>query len=161
MKRILFSIAIILMAFQITKAQSIYKSGVFPTIDHTGTISKKIDYSIYYFGAFPIVNFTNTNEPKDANFLLFYSEQALTLNVKKRLSFTGSFVYQREYVNNDNYSNENRFVSTPFFEPVIDWKFKFAEISLSISKGLNYLAINVDDLSCNLPSIAKTALLVG
>lgn len=96
------------MAFQITKAQSIYKSGVFPTIDHTGTISNKIDYSIYYFGAFPIVNFTNTNEPKDANFLLFYSEQALTLNVKKRLSFTGSFVYQREYVNNDNYSNENR-----------------------------------------------------
>lgn len=27
--------------------------------------------------------------------------------------------------------------------------------------GLNYLAIDVDDLSCNLPSIAKTALLVG
>jgi hypothetical protein len=53
------------------------------------------------------------------------------------------------------------FVSTPFFEPVINWKFKFAEISLSISKGLNYLAIDVDDLSCNLPSIAKTALLVG
>lgn len=52
-------------------------------------------------------------------------------------------------------------VSTPFFEPVINWKFKFAEISLSISKGLNYLAIDVDDLSCNLPSIAKTALLVG
>jgi hypothetical protein len=52
-------------------------------------------------------------------------------------------------------------VSTPFFETVINWKFKFAEISLSISKGLNYLAIDVDDLSCNLPSIAKTALLVG
>jgi hypothetical protein len=52
-------------------------------------------------------------------------------------------------------------VSTLFFELVINWKFKFAEISLSISKGLNYLAIDVDDLSCNLPSIAKTTLLAG
>ena len=54
-----------------------------------------------------------------------------------------------------------RAVSTPFFEPVINWKFKFAEISLSISKGLDYLATDADDLSCNLPSIAMTTLLTG
>ncbi len=52
-------------------------------------------------------------------------------------------------------------VSNPFFEPVINWKFKFAEISLSISKGLDYSVIDVDDLSCNLPSIARPTLLTG
>jgi hypothetical protein len=51
-------------------------------------------------------------------------------------------------------------ISPPLFEPVINWKFKFAEISLSISKGLDYLVIDVDDLSCNLPSIARTNLLI-
>ena len=39
---------------------------------------------------------------------MYYSEQALTFNVNKHLSFTGSYVYQRENVTKDNYSNENR-----------------------------------------------------
>ena len=53
------------------------------------------------------------------------------------------------------------YVSKPSFKPVIDWKFKFVEISLGTSKGLNYFVIDVDDLSCNLPSITKTAFLAG
>jgi hypothetical protein len=108
MRKILFFTAILLIAFQNTKAQSTYVGGVFPTIDHSGTITKHLDYSFYYFGAFPLVNFNKPDISKDANFLLFYSEQALTFNVNKHLSFTGSYVYQRENVTKDNYSNENR-----------------------------------------------------
>ena len=108
MKRILFFTAITFIAFQNTKAQSTYVGGLFPTIDHSGTITKHLDYSFYYFGAFPLVKFNKPDISKEANFLLFYSEQALTFNVNKHLSFTGSYVYQRENVTKDNYSNENR-----------------------------------------------------
>ncbi len=108
MKRILVIIIFSIFAFQNIIAQSTFIGGTFPTIDHSGTITKKLDYSLYYFGAFPLVNFNNPDISKDVNFLLFYSEQALTFNVNKHLSFTGSYVYQRENVTNDNYSNENR-----------------------------------------------------
>lgn len=88
-------------------AQSTFVGGLFPTLDHSGTITKHLDYSLYYFGAFPLINFKNPDISKDPNFLLFYSEQALTFNVNKHLSFTGSYVYQREKVAKDNL-NENR-----------------------------------------------------
>ncbi len=89
-------------------AQSTFAGGLFPTIDHSGTITKHLDYSFYYFGAIPLVNFNNHHISKAPNFLLFYSEQSLTFNVNKHLSFTGSYVCQRENVTKDNYSNENR-----------------------------------------------------
>lgn len=108
MKQILFLTTIVVFAFQNLKAQSTIVGGVFPTIDHSGTITKNLDYSLYYFGAFPLVNLNNSNISKDVNFLLFYSEQALTFNVNRHLSFTGSYVYQRENVTSDNYVNENR-----------------------------------------------------
>jgi hypothetical protein len=90
MRRVVFIFAVILFAFQNLKAQSTFVVGIFPTIDHSATISKHLDYSFYYFGAFPLVNFYNPAIAKDANFLLFYFEQALTFNVNKHLSFTGS-----------------------------------------------------------------------
>lgn len=90
-------------------AQSINVGGAFPTIDHSGTISNKLEYSLYYFAAFPLVNFTKPDVSMDSYFHLFYSEQALSYNVNKRFSLTGSYVYQRENVVYDNYVNENRF----------------------------------------------------
>ena len=108
MRRILFFVAITFIDFQNFKAQSTYVAGLFPTIDHSGTVTKRFDYSLYYFGAFPLVNFDNPDISKDATLLLFYSEQALTYNVNKHVSFTGSYVYQRENVTKDNYLNENR-----------------------------------------------------
>lgn len=68
MMRILFFTAIAFIAFQNTKAQSTYVGGLFPTIDHSGTITKHLDYSFYYFGAFPLVNFNKPDISKDANF---------------------------------------------------------------------------------------------
>jgi Protein of unknown function (DUF2490) len=108
MRNILFFVTISLFAFQTIKAQSTHVGGVFPTIDHSGTITKRLDYSFYYFGAFPLLNFRKPDISNDANLLLFYSEQALTFNVNKHLSFTGAYVYQREKVANGNFVNENR-----------------------------------------------------
>lgn len=89
-------------------AQSTYALGIFPTIDHSGTLSKKIDYSLYYFAAFPLFNFNNSKIEEDSYMLLFYAEQALSYNVTSNLSFTASYLYQRERIAEDAYVNENR-----------------------------------------------------
>lgn len=91
------------------KSQSISVGGLFPTIDHSGTLTNKLDYSLYYFAAFPIANFKTPDISKDAYFNLLYSEQALTYKLTSRFSLTGSYVYQRANVVYDNYVNENRF----------------------------------------------------
>lgn len=103
------SVLAVLLSAPIINAQSINVGGVFPTIDHSGTISNKLDYSLYYFAAFPLVNFDKPDVSKDSYFHLFYSEQALSYNVNSKFSFTGSYVYQRANVVYDNYVNENRF----------------------------------------------------
>jgi len=76
MKRVVL-LLFILIYFNQINAQSINVGGVFPTIDHSGTISKKLDYSLYYFAAFPLVNFDKLDVSKDSYFHLFYAEQAL------------------------------------------------------------------------------------
>lgn len=99
----------VLLSASNINAQSINVGGVFPTIDHSGTISNKLDYSLYYFAAFPLVNFDKPDVSKDSYFHLFYLEQALTYKATSKFSLTGSYVYQRANVVYDNYVNENRF----------------------------------------------------
>ncbi len=99
----------ILLLTQITKAQTSYHFGAFPTIDHSGTLSDKFDYSLYYFGGFNLVNSEINGVKENANFFIFYAEQALTYKVNPKLSFTGSYVYERLYPTENNYRNENRF----------------------------------------------------
>ena len=91
------------------KSQSVYVGGAFPTIDHSGDLNNKLGYGLYYFAAFPLVNFNKPDVSKDANFLLFYSEQSLTYKLSSKFSLTGSYVYQRANAVYDNYVNENRF----------------------------------------------------
>lgn len=100
---------LLILSNKSVKSQNLYFGGVFPTIDHSGDISSKLDYSLYYFGAFPLFNTNKPDISKDANFLLFYSEQALSYNVNDKFSLTGSYVYQRANAVYDNYVNENRF----------------------------------------------------
>jgi hypothetical protein len=96
--------------FSITvKSQSTYVGGLFPTIDHSGRLSKKLNYSIYYFAAFPIVNLKKPDISKDAYFNLLYFEQAMTYRLTDKLFLTGSYLYQRTNVVQTNYVNENRF----------------------------------------------------
>ena len=71
-------------------AQSKYIGGIFPTIDHTGKISKTFDYGLYYFGAFPFMNLKKSDSKNDVNLLLLYLEQSLTLNLNDKLQLSGS-----------------------------------------------------------------------
>jgi hypothetical protein len=91
------------------KGQTLNVTGVFPTIDHSGRLCDKVDYSLYYFGAFPMWNLKNKSINSDSYSHLFYSEQALTIHLNDKFSFTGSYVYQRSNVFKNNFENENRF----------------------------------------------------
>lgn len=90
-------------------AQSTSNIGLFPTIDHSGTLSKHFDYSLYYFGAINIINSKINNVQQNTGFFAFYAEQALTYKANPNLSFTASYVYERQNPTYDNYRNENRF----------------------------------------------------
>jgi hypothetical protein len=103
------SIILLLFSNSFLKAQSVYVGGLFPTIDHSGTLNNKFDYSLYYFAAFPLVNFQKPDASKNAFFHLLYLEQALTYKLNDKFSLTGSYLYQRANVVYDNYVNENRF----------------------------------------------------
>lgn len=109
-------------------AQDMNVSGAFPTIDHSGTLSKKLDYSLYYFAAFPLYDLNRSKA--DAYFHLFYSEQALTFKMTGKFSLSGSYVYQRENVASDNYVNENRF----YFQA----KYKHTVAKLNLTHRLRF-----------------------
>lgn len=104
-----FCLSALLLISLLSPSQSLHYTGVFPTIDHSGDLGNKLGYGLYYFAAFPMRNLVDPDMKKDFNFLLFYSEQSLTFNASKKLSFTGSYVYQRANAVYDNYVNENRF----------------------------------------------------
>lgn len=89
-------------------AQNIHTGGIFPTIDHSGSITNKLDYSLYYFGAFPLVKLSDSQLDEPPYMLLFYGEQALHYNINDKLSFTASYVYQREKTGVESHVNENR-----------------------------------------------------
>ena len=64
---------IIVFLFSISiHAQSSTNFGVFPTIDHSGKISQKFDYSLYYFGAFNLTSSESNANVNPAKFFALY-----------------------------------------------------------------------------------------
>lgn len=106
--RLIPATILLLYALKVSGQSSNYY-GVFPTIDHSGTISKKLDYSIYYFGAFNLINEEIKGVKEESNLFAFYAEQALSYKFNPNLSLTGSYVFERQRPFKDNYRNENRF----------------------------------------------------
>ncbi len=94
----------------VTSAQNVNHFGVFPVVDHSGQLSDKWNYGLYYFGAFNLINDKTSGSPDMSGFFIFYSETAMTYSLNKNLSFTGAYVYERQYpLDKDYYRNENRF----------------------------------------------------
>lgn len=103
-------VACLLLLVQIgTSAQITNHYGVFPTIDHSGTLSNRLGYSLYYFGALNLMNRRPGGLKGPAEFFVFYSEQALTYKVSNGFSLAASYVYERQRPMGDNYRNEHRF----------------------------------------------------
>jgi len=112
------------------KSQTLNVGGIFPTIDHSGTINNKLDYSLYYFAAFPLANFKKPDVSKDAYFNLLYFEQALTYKASSKFSLTGSYLYQRTNMVYANYVNENRFY--------VQAKYKYSIKKINLTHRLRF-----------------------
>jgi len=108
MKRAFIIICLSILFVNSANAQSSVVAGIFPTIDHSASITEKLDYGVYYFGAFPLMDFKFKEMSHKPQFLLLYAEQGLTYNFNKKLSISSSYVFQQENVNQTNYINENR-----------------------------------------------------
>lgn len=135
-----------------SKSQSLHVGGLFPTIDHSGTLTNKLDYSIYYFGAFPMVNLPKTQDPY---FHLLYLEQALTYKVTSAFSVTGSYVYQQENVLSSHAIHENRFYIQAKYKHPLN-----ARINLTMRLRFDGRFIN-DGVSAKIPFTHRLRYLIG
>lgn len=102
---LLFFLLVVSLNF---KAQNYHIGGAFPTIDHSGRINNRFEYSIYYFAAINILN-PNAYKLSDSYTGALYAENALTYQIIKPLSLTASYVYERQNAFKSYYTNENRF----------------------------------------------------
>ena len=98
---------LIFSSFQSIHGQSRSVVGLFPTLDHSGPISPKLDYSFYLFGAHPLMNIVPKFEWNN-QILLFYTEQAIHYHWTPLIAFSGAYVFQKERINREVMSNENR-----------------------------------------------------
>ena len=97
---IIFSIICVKNIF----AQNITIAGFFPTFDHSRELSNHFSYNSYLFGA--IKPYYSTEGPARALYL--YAENGLSFKVTDKLSFTNSYVYERQQPFETNSRNEHR-----------------------------------------------------
>lgn len=106
-------------------SQSQYVLGVFPTLDHSGVLNKKLNYNFYYFGAFPLIDINSPDIKTQAQFLMLYLEQSITYQIRSGWSVTGSYVYQQSNVNSPAPTNENRFyIQSAYSHKAFGWHLK-------------------------------------
>jgi hypothetical protein len=89
-------------------SQDTHLLGTFPTIEHVGKLSSKLEYGLYYFGAFPLINLSKSKQLSNTSLLLFYAENGLTYHLNKRLSVNAAYVFQKENPIDENFVLENR-----------------------------------------------------
>jgi hypothetical protein len=102
-------VLVTIFSFYPLLAQNTHILGVFPTIDHSGSLTEKWEYSLYYFGAFNLLDLNSSKKSNDPHLGAFYAENALSYHLNKNFSVTGSYVYERQNVFQTSFRNENRF----------------------------------------------------
>ncbi len=89
-------------------AQTSTVAGLFPTVDLSGKMATRWDYTTYYFGAFPPVNLSQHAGSEVADALLVYAEQGLAFTWKAPLTLGASYVFQLENLGQENRLREHR-----------------------------------------------------
>ncbi len=107
MRTILLSI-FFYSSFFSTLAQTVNYGGLFPTIDHSADINKRFSYNVYIFDAVKPYNSTVNNYSDEARSLYFYTEAGISYTIIKQLSFTASYVHERQNPFKTYYREENR-----------------------------------------------------
>ncbi|MCP4521341.1 MAG: DUF2490 domain-containing protein [Cytophagales bacterium] len=118
MKKITISLLLFISIFTISKAQVVseepvgsvnyHVGGIFPTYNQNGKITEKWNYSLYSFlSVFPSEQ-ESKEQQFDAQSNAFYLEIAGSYSINPKLSFAGSYTYERVNPFLDTYRNENR-----------------------------------------------------
>lgn len=95
---------LIFFSFNCSFAQNVSIGGIFPTIDHSGELSKRWSYNSYLFAA---IKPYRSNEG-NARPLYLYGEFGLSYLLADNLWLTGSYVYERQQPFETNARNEHR-----------------------------------------------------
>lgn len=91
-------------------AQSSGSVGLFPTIDHSGTISNKWAYSLYYFVAADLYHSRTADGTRSqAGISALYAENTIHYQLSPSFALTSSYVYERQQPFTDRYRNEHRY----------------------------------------------------
>ncbi|MDX2191017.1 MAG: DUF2490 domain-containing protein [Bacteroidota bacterium] len=104
-------IIIIIAISNVLIAQENHYSGLFPTINISGNIYKKFDYSLYVFNAFNFYHISKEkiNSETQNTFFINYIEFALSYRFNKYFSTSGAYVYERQNPVYPGFRNENRY----------------------------------------------------
>jgi hypothetical protein len=103
-KRVIFSFLLVFFMLSLN-AQNLNIAGAFPTIDHSAKLSKKFSYNVYVFSANSLYNWDNNEHSKS---LYVYGEAGLSYSPIKSLTFTNSYVYERQNPFELYFRNEHR-----------------------------------------------------
>lgn len=104
MKRIASIVILQLFFLSNCNAQNSTVGGFFPTVDHSGELSNKFSYNSYLFGALK----PYSSSEGSARALYIYAENGLSYKLTDKLSFTNSYVYERQQPFESNSRNEHR-----------------------------------------------------
>lgn len=100
-----FTVFVIQLLFcTLSPAQDITIGGIFPTIDHSGKLSKRWSYNSYLFGALKPYQSSEGN----ARPLYFYGEFGISYLLANNLWLTASYVYEKQEPSKDIARNEHR-----------------------------------------------------
>lgn len=122
MKKRYLILFITIMVFGNTHSQNITYLGIFPTIDHSGTLADNWSYNSYNFAA---INLNASNDDR-ARLFYVYTENGIHYQWND-WTFSNAYVYERQEVFADYARNEHRiFQQITYKKPLKDtWELKF------------------------------------
>ncbi|HYG50253.1 MAG TPA: DUF2490 domain-containing protein [Flavobacteriales bacterium] len=99
---------VFVMIASFAPGQNVSYYGIFPAIDHSAGLSKRFSYNVFIFDALKPYKSTINGFEDEAWSFYFYTEAGLSYSINSKLSFTASYVYERQNTFNTYYRNENR-----------------------------------------------------
>lgn len=128
MKPTIFIAICSIFCFKNTQAQNTSVAGIFTTIDHSGELSARFSYNSYLFGT--IKPYASLEGPARALYL--YAENGLSYQMTNKLSFTNSYVYERQRPFETTARNEHRLfqqltLKLPFNKYLLKQRLRFDE----------------------------------
>ncbi|MBL8003095.1 MAG: DUF2490 domain-containing protein [Flavobacteriales bacterium] len=115
-----------------TSAQDVTSFGLFPTIDHSGDLSKRWSYNVYLFDAIKTGDDGSANATVPNGSFYAYAELGATYKLAERWSATVAYVHERQFPFEPTQRMENRAFQQitwkrPFGRTAVKFRARFDE----------------------------------